>query len=84
MPVNLQERRHEFQEDSCHLELSTWSQLGYLAFVMTQGDNFKISWTSEEVIVINVSKADTKFRRAKATDEEREDIFYSETNRKTD
>ena len=82
MPVNLQERRQEFQEDSGHTELSTWSQLGYLAFVMTQGDDFKISWTSEEVIVINVSKADTKFRRAKAADEEREDIFYSEEENK--
>ena len=68
--------------NTLHPELSTWTELGPLTFFMDHVENFKISWSSEEVVVLNVSSKDTKFRKASATDEEKEDIFISEKDNK--
>ena len=71
---------HKSPCDLAHPEMSTWEEVSGLAFFMTQVDNFKITWTSEEIVVIDVSCKDSKFRTAKPTDEEREEIFTSQHN----
>ena len=79
-PVTLQEETCNI--DTFHPEMSTWIELGPLAFFMTHVENFKIRWNSEEVVVLNVSSKDTKFRKATGTDEERDEIFVSEEDNK--
>ena len=73
---------HKSPCNLAHPEMSTWEEVSGLAFFMTQVDNFKITWTSEEIVVIDVSCKDSKFRTAKPTDEEREEIFTSQQNTK--